>query len=514
METQFRKISRGMAIRMTADALMLQAALLVSLAVPLFLRIAFFAKESKTELSDVAQNAMTAYFGAAWPITIITLVTFYCMGVYTYGRFYQGRYRALVMFQAVSLSFLIFAALNQFSFLSPTKLLPTLSLVLAWIFSAGLIVSSRVWSQLWDRIINTERQAMLAARRGPGRHILVIGGAGYIGSALLTKLLEKGHRVRLLDLMVFGDEPIRHVAGHKNLEVVVGDFRHVESIVESIQGIDTVVHLGAIVGDPACSLDEALTIDVNLCATRMIAELAKANGIDRFIFASTCSVYGACDEILDERSMVRPISLYGQTKLASEQVLFKMATERFKPTVVRFATIYGLSGRTRFDLVVNLLAAKAKIEGKITVNGGAQWRPFVHVDDAAAAVAEIVEAPREVVGGEIFNVGSNEQNYTITEIGELVHEQVMSAELLINENDTDRRNYRVNFSKIRNLLDFQPKWTVEQGISQVLEAIASGDVEDYREAKYSNVKFLTESANASAVRDNWARRLIDSLPRE
>jgi nucleoside-diphosphate-sugar epimerase len=355
---------------------------------------------------------------------------------------------------------------------------------------------------------------MLASRRGPGRHILVIGGAGYIGSALLTKLLDKGHRVRLLDLMVFGDEPIRHVAGHKNLEIITGDFRHVESIVEAIQGVDTVIHLGAIVGDPACSLDEALTIDVNLCATRMIAELAKANGIDRFIFASTCSVYGACDEILDERSMVRPISLYGQTKLASEQVLFKMATDRFKPTVVRFATIYGLSGRTRFDLVVNLLAAKAKIEGKITVNGGAQWRPFVHVDDAAAAVADIVEAPREVVGGEIFNVGSNEQNYTITQIGELVHEQVMSAELLINENDTDRRNYRVNFSKIRNLLNFQPKWTVEQGISQVLEAIASGDVEDYREAKYSNVKFLTESANASAVRDNWARRLIESLPRE
>jgi nucleoside-diphosphate-sugar epimerase len=316
-----------------------------------------------------------------------------------------------------------------------TAPLPRITLALAWVFSSGLIVSARVWSQLWDRIIRPERQAMLSKRRGPGQSILVIGGAGYIGSALLGKLLAKGHQVRLLDLMVFGDEPIRHLMHYKNLEVVHGDFRHVESVVEAMQGVDTVIHLGAIVGDPACSLDENLTIDVNL-----IGELAKAQGVERFVFASTCSVYGACDEILDERSVVRPISLYGQTKLASERVLFKMANERFKPTIVRFATIYGLSGRTRFDLVVNLLAAKAKLEGKITVNGGAQWRPFVHVDDAAAAVARIIEAPKEIVAGEIFNVGSNEQNYTITQIGELVHEQVVAAELLINETDTDRRN--------------------------------------------------------------------------
>jgi nucleoside-diphosphate-sugar epimerase len=355
---------------------------------------------------------------------------------------------------------------------------------------------------------------MLSGRRPAGRHILVIGGAGYIGSALLAKLLDKGHYVRLLDLMVFGDEPIRHLLKFKNLEVMRGDFRHVESVVEAMQGVDTVIHLGAIVGDPACSLDENLTIDVNLTATRMIGELAKAQGVERFVFASTCSVYGACDELLDERSVVRPISLYGQTKLASERVLFKMANDKFRPTVVRFATIYGLSGRTRFDLVVNLLTAKAKLEGKITVNGGAQWRPFVHVDDAAAAVARIIEVPRELVAGEIFNVGSNEQNFTITQIGQMVHEQVVSAELIVNEADTDRRNYRVNFNKLRNHLGFEPQWTVEAGIQQVLDAIANGDVQDYRDAKYSNVKFLTESADAAAVRDNWARRLIESLPRE
>jgi nucleoside-diphosphate-sugar epimerase len=141
---------------------------------------------------------------------------------------------------------------------------------------------------------------------------------------------------------------------------------------------------------------------------------------------------------------------------------------------------------------VNLLTAKARIEGKITVFGGDQWRPFVHVDDAAQAVAMILEAPRELVANQVFNVGSNEQNYTITEIGRMVHQHV----------PTDKRNYRVSFDKIRNLLAFTPKWTVEQGIAQVLEAIASGEVQDYNDPRYSNVKFLTETGTASLARES------------
>jgi nucleoside-diphosphate-sugar epimerase len=352
------------------------------------------------------------------------------------------------------------------------------------------------------------------AMRNRQRTVLVIGGAGYIGSALLPKLLKQGYRVRLLDLMIFGDEPIRHVIDDPNLEVRQGDFRHVEQVAEALQGVDAVVHLGAIVGDPACNLDEELTIEVNLTATRMIAELAKAAGVERFIFASTCSVYGACDEVLDERSLVKPISLYGHTKLASERVLMSMVSDRFKPTVVRFATIYGLSGRTRFDLVVNLLTAKAKIEGKITVNGGDQWRPFVHVDDAALAVSSILGAPLENVAHQIFNVGSNEQNYTISQIGELVHDAVFTAELVVNADDTDRRNYRVNFSKIQNILGFTPQWTVPQGIQQVLDAIANGDVHDYSDPRYSNVKFLSEKRTDRLVRNNWAQELVRGIAAE
>jgi nucleoside-diphosphate-sugar epimerase len=344
------------------------------------------------------------------------------------------------------------------------------------------------------------------------RRVMVIGGGGYIGSALLPKLLDKGYYVRVLDLMIFGDDPIRNVINHPRLEVRRGDFRHVEQVAEALQGVDSVVHLGAIVGDPACNLDEEVTIEVNLTATRMIAELAKAAGVQRFVFASTCSVYGATEETLDETSVVKPLSLYGLTKLASERVLMSMACERFSPTIVRFATIYGFSGRMRFDLVINLLTAQAKFEGKITVFGGDQWRPFVHVDDAALGVAKILEAPRSLVAGQIFNVGSNEQNYTIQQIGELVREHVVSAELIVNSTDTDRRNYRVSFSKIRDVLGFQPQWTVSRGIQQVLDAIASGEVNDYSDARYSNVKYLKEKQ--SVVRNNWAQDLIRLIAAE
>ena len=511
METHTRNVTWGMALRMGADAIMIQASLMAGLAMRLLYAIAV---DGKTQESPMTVSRIIGiYSHNTWPLTIVTLAIFFFMGIYTYGRFYQGRYRALLVFQAITQSYLIFWFITDFFFYN-TNAVPRSALMIAFGFNVLLSVGARVWTRLWEKIIHPERQALLSAQRGPEKRILVIGGAGYIGSALLENLLNAGHNVRLLDLMVFGDEPIKHVADHPNLEIMHGDFRHVENVVEALQGCDTVIHLGAIVGDPACNLDEDLTIDINLSATRMIGELAKAAGIERFIFASTCSVYGACDELLDERSMVKPISLYGQTKLASERVLWKMATDKFAPTVVRFSTIYGLSGRTRFDLVVNLLTAKAKIEGKITVFGGDQWRPFVHVEDAAAAVARIVEAPIEVVGKQIFNVGSDEQNYTITQIGELVHQQVVGAELIINTEDTDKRNYRVKFNKIKNQLGFEPKWTVEKGIQQVLDAIANGEVDDYQDAKYSNVKFLTEVESASIVRGNWARQLLNNLQQE
>jgi nucleoside-diphosphate-sugar epimerase len=497
---------------MAADAVMINLALLTALMLR-FMVATLFQRRDDGLTPDNQLALLVSDFGHSfWAITLICLLIFYLSGFYTYGRAYQSRYKAMIIVQAVSLSYLIYGFLLPF-FSGEMVMKSRGAYILAWLLTIGLLVASRIWSAAWKRWVQPEQEALSKKNRSDKR-VLVIGGAGYIGSALLPKLLEKGYSVRLLDQLLFGEDPIAPVLDHPKLEIIQGDFRHVEKVVEAMQDVDAVIHLGAIVGDPACSLDEDLTIDVNLSATRMIAELAKSAGVRRFIFASTCSVYGATEETLDERSVVRPISLYGHTKLASEKVLLGMASDEFRPTIVRFSTIYGLSGRTRFDLVVNLLAAKAKMDGKITVFGGDQWRPFVHVDDAALAVSMCLDAPLDVVGNQIYNVGADEQNYTITEIGRLVHEQVLAAELQINSDDTDKRNYRVSFAKIRNQLGFKPHWTVPMGITQVLEAISSGEVDDYTEARYSNVKFLKEGGTENFTKSNWAKELIREIAGE
>jgi nucleoside-diphosphate-sugar epimerase len=278
-----------------------------------------------------------------------------------------------------------------------------------------------------------------------------------------------------------------------------------------MRGVDAVIHLGAIVGDPACELDSELTIEINLMATRMIAEVAKGSGVQRFLFASTCSVYGVSDDILDEHSNLNPVSLYAKSKIASEKVLMAMADHSFAPTILRFGTIYGLSGRTRFDLVVNLLAAKAVIDQKITICGGEQWRPFLHVDDAALGVLKTLDAPLSLVGQNVFNVGSDEQNYTIEQVGELVRSIVPGSEIVNLGADRDARDYRVSFKKIRQSLDFSPRWELEQGITQVVNVVMSGGVRDYRDPIHSNVRFLNEHGIVSLIPQgsHWAHELIN-----
>ncbi|MGA3265083.1 MAG: NAD-dependent epimerase/dehydratase family protein, partial [Terracidiphilus sp.] len=178
------------------------------------------------------------------------------------------------------------------------------------------------------------------------KRVLLIGGAGYIGSGLLPKLLNDGYRVRLLDAFLYGEDPIARWKNHPGLEIVEADFRRVDIVVRAMRDVKAVVHLGAIVGDPACALDEELTIETNLLATRMIAEVTKGEGIEKFIFASSCSVYGASDTYLDENSPLYPVSLYARSKIACENVLLGMKNETFRPVILRFGTIYGLSGRT------------------------------------------------------------------------------------------------------------------------------------------------------------------------
>ena len=506
---RYIKLTPQVLLRVIADVLLINASALTALALR-FLYLVAFEPPLPPELPYNGQfwALLSNYFHIAWLLTAVCVAVFAISGFYTRGRAYQGRYKALVVTQAVSLAYLLFGFIAYF--LGGALDMPRGALVLAWGVSVAALVISRLWAVLWSNLVRAEIGLEKPLQREVER-VLVIGGAGYIGSALLPKLLAKGYRVRLLDLLIYGSKPIDELVNHPNLEIMQADFRQVDKVVEAMRNVDAVVHLGAIVGDPACALDEELTIEVNLMATRMIAEVAKGSNVSRFIFASTCAVYGANPATLDERSALNPVSIYARSKIASERVLTKMADSAFGPTLLRFGTIYGLSGRTRFDLVLNLLTAKALAEGRITIFGGDQWRPFVHVDDAAEAVLRTVEAPLSLVGNQIFNVGSDEQNYTILQIGELVARLVPGTEVVSEGTDTDPRDYKVSFTKLVNTLGFAPRWSVEQGIKQVIKALESGEVLDYRDSKHSNVKFLGDEGASLLMRrqTDWARELIN-----
>jgi len=322
--------------------------------------------------------------------------------------------------------------------------------------------------------------------------VLVTGAAGYIGSILVRRLLDRGYHVRVLDCLMYGDDAIRDILSHPQLEMVVADFRDRMVVARAVQDVSAVIHLGAIVGDPACAIDEDFTIGTNFEATRIIADAAKQAGVGRFVFGSTCSVYGASTETLDETSVLNPVSLYANTKIAAERVLLDMRDATFAPVIMRFATAYGHSYRPRYDLAVNVMTAKAVTGGQITIHGGDQWRPFVHVDDIARALVLALEAPIATVAGETFNVGSDEQNHQLKEVGEIIQRLIPHATVLTNDLVTDKRNYYVQFTKIREALGFTPLHTLVESIVEMKGALDTGEVLDYRDRRYNNHQFLSQ----------------------
>ncbi len=502
-------------VRMLADAILINIALLVSLVARLLWIVAVGDPGVVVDQYTIWYYERV-FLNNSWVLTLLCLIVFTANGFYTYGRFYRGRYKVLVVIQAVSLAYLVFGALT---YLAQSVFLGTLSsmlnfprgaLVLSWALSTAALVAARAWASIWKNIVKAESKRPGRLEEERIENVLVIGGAGYIGSVLLPRLLEAGYHVRLLDLLLYGTEPIQEWLNHPRLEIVRADFRQIEKVVQAMREIDAVVHLGGLVGDSACALNEDLTLDINLMATRMIAEVAKGSGIGHFVFASTCSVYGANEQMVDERSELHPVSLYARSKIASEKVLLKMADDRFAPVVLRFSTIYGMSGRPRFDLVVNLLTAKAVVDQEITIFGGRQWRPFLHVADAAQAILLALRAPLPLVRNQIFNVGANDQNYQIQQIGEIIHRQAPTATIVHRDELADPRNYWVNFNKIQRMLSFVPQWTVEQGVVQIIEAFRSGKIRDYRDPRYSNVEFLKREGiylltNSS---HDWASALL------
>jgi len=323
--------------------------------------------------------------------------------------------------------------------------------------------------------------------------ILVVGGAGYLGSILCRKLIEKDYIVRVLDNLIYGDDGIKDLYKNPKFKFMKGDMRDIQTVVDAVKNVDAVIHLAAIVGDPASELDPEETIEINYLGTKMLAEICKYSQINRFIFASTCSIYGASatpETKIDEKSSLNPVSLYAEMKLKSELGIIELIDENFSPTILRMATLFGLSPRMRFDLVINILTVKALKEKQFTIFGGSQWRPNLHVSDAAEAYIKCLEAPIDKIKGGIFNVGSNLGNYKIIDIGKIVNKLIPEANMIIDTKEVDKRNYNVSFDKIENNLNYHTKYNIEDGIKEIIEAIKRGEFSNYSNSKYSNYKFL------------------------
>lgn len=322
--------------------------------------------------------------------------------------------------------------------------------------------------------------------------ILITGGAGYIGTCLVKLLLDNGHSIRVLDRLMYGREPLGDFLGKRGFELIEGDVTDVSKLTGSMHGASAVVHLAGLVGDPACAVDRDFTRQMNIISTRLVKEVAQSMGIYRFVFASSCSVYGVSDKQAKEGDTPNPVSLYAETKIDSEKELLLSSRDDFFVTILRFATVFGHSRRARFDLVGNLFTAQAMNEGLITVIGPHQWRPFVHVRDLANAVLMVLKADPIVVQNQIFNVGDKRLNFTILQLAEAVKSVVEKGrkrvEISVQEqSDYDRRNYAVSFEKIQRTLGFEAGTLLEEGIQEMVDHLKRGTYNHYQELIYSNV---------------------------
>ncbi len=319
--------------------------------------------------------------------------------------------------------------------------------------------------------------------------VCVIGAGGYVGSLLCEELLKEGYAVRGVDRFLFGDASLKEIVNHPDFELMTGDIRNLDVLVDAAFGVDAVINLAAIVGDPACDLDVNHTIMVNYFTAKAAADAARHYKVGRYLFASTCAVYGASEgkQGLKEESPVAPVSLYAETKYRTEHGILSLADDDFSPCIFRLGTVYGLSPRMRFDLVANLFVLHAYTNKKITVFGGEQWRPYVHARDVARAMICGLKADKQKIHKQVFNLGSNEQNHRVIDLANLVASKIEGTEVIHDEGAKDQRDYFVNFDKIRDDIGFVPANTIESAVEEIKAQFDQGKFQDFKDKKYNNM---------------------------
>jgi nucleoside-diphosphate-sugar epimerase len=337
------------------------------------------------------------------------------------------------------------------------------------------------------------------------KRVAVVGGAGYLGSTLCFHLLQIGYEVISIDAHWFGDEALSSIRANPSFTSRQVDALHSDDVLPLLRGCNAVVWVAGLVGDPACDLDAGFTYGCNYRSALTLAEICKWLGIERFIFASSCSVYGQSNETahLTEESPTNPLSFYARDKLVCERALRAMADETFRPTILRLSTLFGWSNRMRFDLVVNVLTARACKGEILEICGGSQRRPFLHVKDAARAFATVLSGDPGLVTNEIFNVGTDANNHRIIDIANFVCSEIPDTEVMFLATGVDRRDYDVDFSKITRSLSFKTEFSVPQGIAEIREKLSHANGINIADSLYINEK--TTRRLISEIRLNGKR---------
>ena len=323
-------------------------------------------------------------------------------------------------------------------------------------------------------------------------NVLVTGGGGYVGSVLVPKLLAAGHRVCVIDLFIYGEQALAGVAKHPNLEIIRGDIRDRVLLAAALKDRDAVIHLACISNDPSFELDPDLGKSINYDAFLSLVEIAKDSGVRRFIYASSSSVYGIKDEPnVTEDLALLPLTDYSKYKAMCEDVLDRARTPGFVTLTLRPATVCGYAPRLRLDVVVNILTNHAINNGRITVLGGEQMRPNIHIEDMTDLYVESLRYPDHLIDGKIFNAGFD--NHRVRELAEIVRASVdRKVEVIVAPTD-DNRSYHVNSDKIRRELGFAPKRTIDQAVADLASAFGAGKVPNaMTDPVYYNIKMMQQ----------------------